>query len=88
MSINRASAFASLHLPDSDSFVEGARDDEIGLGVEVDAEDVVGVAAEDFEALERGTGVPDADSAVVGGGRDVVWVGGPGDIGDATEMAD
>lgn len=42
---------AGLYIPDAEAPVEGAGDDEIGLRVEVDAEDEVGVAAEGLDAV-------------------------------------
>lgn len=78
-----------LDVPNPDRLVEGTGDDEVGLGVEVDAEDEIGVAAKDLDALAGGgADVPDAESAVVGGGAEVVGVGGPGEIGDAFGVAD
>lgn len=76
-----------LHLPNPNSLIERARDDVIGLRVEVDAENCVRVAAEGLDAVAAG-GVPDAEGAVIGGGADVVRVGGPGEVGDAFGVAD
>lgn len=84
-------AFPGLDLPNTNRFIEGARDDEVGLGAEVDAEDAIGVALEGLDVggiAGGGACVPDAEGAVVGGGADVVGVGGPGDIGDAFGVAE
>lgn len=54
-------ALAALHVPDLDRLVEGAGDNEIGLGVEIDAEDEVSVAVEGADAVEvGGSDVPDS----------------------------
>ena len=42
--------FAEANVPEADSFVEGAGDDEVGAWVEVAAHDVAGVATHGFEA--------------------------------------
>lgn len=44
------------------------------------------MASKGFDGL-AGASVPDAESAVVGGGADVVGVGGPGEVGDAGGVA-
>lgn len=75
------------NIPNPNGLIERSRDNEVRLRAEIDAEDKVGVTAEGFEAL-GGEGVPDAESAVVGGGADVVRVGGPGEVGDAVGVAD
>lgn len=81
-------ALSGLDLPNPDGLVERAGDDEVGLGVEVGAENDVGVAAEGLDALACwGACVPDAEGAVVGGGADVVGVGGPGKVGNALGVA-
>lgn len=85
---NRPDGAAGLDVPDAEAPVERAGDDEIRTRVEVDAEDEVGVAAEGLDAVSGGgEGVPDAEGAVVGGGADVVGVGGPGEVGDAVGVA-
>lgn len=88
MSPNKIHTLARLHFPDPNRLVEGTRSDQIGLRIEVDAEDETGVAAEGFEAIEGGACVPDTEGAVVGGGADVVGIGGPGEVGDALGVAD
>lgn len=77
----------SLDVPNPNGLVERPRNDLVRLGVEVDTEDEVGVATEGFDAV-GGACVPDADGFVVGGGADVVGVGGPGEVGDAVGVAD
>ena len=47
-------ALAGADVPDADALVERARDDQVGLRVEVAAEDVVAVAFERLEALVAG----------------------------------
>lgn len=82
-------ALPGLDLPNTHRFVEGAGDDEVGLGIEIDAEDAVGVAAEGLDALAGGgAGVPDTEGPIVGGGADVVGVGRPGKVGDAVGVAE
>lgn len=77
-------ALPGLHLPDTNRFVEGTGDNEVGLGIEIDTEHKAGVTAEGLHALAGGGAcVPDAEGTVVGGGADVVRVGGPGEVGDA-----
>ena len=83
---NSVEGAAGLNIPDPNGLVEGAGDNEVGLGVEIDTEDQVGVAAEGLHAFS-GLGVPDAESEVVGGGADVVGVGGPCQVGDAAGVA-
>lgn len=80
VSRNRPQAFTSLHLPNPDRLVEGAGDDEVGLRIKIDAENVIGVAFEDFQAVEGSTRFPNAEGAIVGGGADVVGVGGPCEV--------
>lgn len=67
---------ARLHLPNPNRFIKGARDDVIGLGVEVDTENDVGVSTEGFNAVavSGGASIPDAEGAVVGGRANVVGV--------------
>lgn len=83
---NRVQAAPRLDVPNPNGLVERAGDDEVGLGVEVDAEDEVGVALEGLDAV-LGASVPYAEGAVVGGGGEVVGVGGPGEVGDAGGVA-
>lgn len=76
-----------LHIPNPNRIVEGSGDNQIGLRIEIDAENPIGVALERLDAL----GVahePDAEGAVVGGGADVGGVGGPGEVADALGVAD
>lgn len=80
-------ALPSLHLPNPNRLIEGAGNDVVRLRVEVNAENGVGVAAEGLDTVASAGGVPDAEGAVVGGGADVVGVGGPGEVGDAVGMA-
>lgn len=78
---------ARFHVPYPNRFVEGARNDEVRLGVKIDAEDEVGVAAESFDAF-GGACSPNAEGAVVRSGADVGGVGGPGQVGDAVGVTD
>lgn len=56
-----------------DMLIERAADNEVGLWVEVDAEDVVLVAAESLQTLAR-RHVPDLDGLVVRARADIFRV--------------
>jgi len=79
-------AFPGLDVPNPEGFVEGAGDDEIGLGIEVDAEDHAGVALEGLNAIAR-VDVPDAEALVVRSRADIAGVGRPREVGDALAVA-
>lgn len=87
MRLNCLDALATLDIPDPHGLVERAGGDAIGRGIEVDAENQGEVTAEDPDAVGRGTNVPDAERAVIGGRADVVGVRGPGDVRYAFSMA-
>lgn len=88
MRLNFSHAPSRLHIPEPNRLIKGSRDDQIRLGVEVDAEDEGGVAAEDLDAFEGGgSDVPDAESAVIRSRADVVGIGGPSEIGDTLGVA-
>lgn len=87
MSSNHTNTFPSLDLPNSNRFIEGAGDDEIGLRIEIHAEHEIGMAFESFEAVKGGASVPDTERAIIRGGADVVGIGGPSKIGDALRVA-
>lgn len=90
MRLDRMQTLPSLHLPNTHRFVERPRHDQIRLGAEVHAEDQIGVALQGLDVggvAAGGACVPDAESAVVGGGADVVGVGRPGQVGDALGVA-
>jgi len=72
-------AFPGLDVPNPEGFVEGAGDDEIGLGIEVDAEDHAGVALEGLNAIAR-VDVPDAEALVVRSRADIAGVGRPREV--------
>lgn len=75
---------ACLNLPDPNRFIKRTRDNEIRLGIKVDAENDVGVATEGFNAFTaRGASIPDAEGSVVGGRTNVVRVRGPSEVRDA-----
>lgn len=82
-------AFPRLHLPNPDRLIKRTRNNEIRLRIEIDAEHKIGMATQGFDAFTSGrTGVPDAESAVVGSGANVMGIGRPGEIGDAFGVAD
>ena len=90
MRLNRMQTLPSLHLPNKHCFVERPRHDQIRLGAEVHVEDQIGVALQGLDVggvVGGGACIPDAESAVVRGGVDVVGVKGPGEVGDALEVA-
>lgn len=66
MSRQDSEALTRLDIPNSDSLVKGAGDQEVGVGVEVEAEGVIGVAP---ESGERGGSVevPEAERLVIRG---------------------
>lgn len=74
--------FAGLDVPDAHGLVEGAGDNHVGLGVEVDAEDVVGVAMEGLDERPR-CHVPQPQRLVVGGRHQKPRVGREGEVRDA-----
>ena len=81
----------SLDLPNTHRFVERAGDYELRLGAEVDAEHEVRVSLQGHHVCRLAGGgacVPDAESAVVGGGADVVGVRGPSEVRYALGVAD
>lgn len=86
MGRNSVERAAGLGIPNPDGLVEGAGDNEVGLRVEIYTEDQVGVAAEGLDAFSQ-LSVPDAESEVVGGGADVMGIGGPCEVGDAAGVA-
>jgi len=80
----------SLHLPNMHCFVKRPRHNQIRLGAEVHAEDQIGVALQGLDmggVAGGGACVPNAESAVVRGGADVVGVKEPGEVGDALKVA-
>lgn len=79
-------AFPGLHVPNPDGFVEGAGNDEIGLGIEVDAEDHAGMTLEGLHAIARGD-VPDTEALVVRSRADIAGIGRPREVGDALAVA-
>ena len=76
-----------FRIPNSDRLIKRPGNDQIRRLVEIDAENKVGVTSESLDAL-TGARVPDADGLVVGGGADVVAVGGPGEVGDSLRVPD
>ena len=90
MRLDRMQTFPSLHLPNTHRFVERPWHDQIRLGAEVHAEDQIGVPLQGLDmggVAASGACVPDAESAVVRRGADVVGVGRPGEVGDALRVA-
>lgn len=79
-------AFPRLDIPNSDGLIEGTGGKHVGLGIEIDRENVVGVASKGFDEGASGD-VPETDGAVVGGGGEETSVGGEGQVGDAQFVA-
>jgi len=76
-----------FRIPNPDRLIIRPGNDQIRRLVEIDAENNVGVTSESLDAL-AGACVPDAEGFVVGGGADVVAVGGPGEVRDPLRVAD
>lgn len=77
MSRQDLETLSRLNIPDSDSFVERAGDNHVGLRIKVDTESIVGVSRQGFDEGPS-FDVPEAEGLVVGGRDEVFGVGGEG----------
>ena len=90
MRLDRLQTFPSLHLPNMHRFVERPKHGHIQSGAEVHAKDQIGVALQGLDVggvVGGGVCIPDAESAVIRGGANVVGVEGPGKVRDALRVA-
>jgi hypothetical protein len=78
--------FSGPDIPNPDTLIKRSGHDQVGLRVEVTAEDVVAVTFQRLEAL-AGTELPDFEGLVVGCAHQKPRVAGPGDVADAQLVA-
>lgn len=77
---------AGFDVPNADGLVEGARNNHVGLGIEVNTENVVGMAIKGLDKGPRGD-IPEAKGLIVGGRYKKTRIRGESKVGDTLFMA-